>query len=104
MSTADLPEELLQAVLENLAYNPEFIERENPRFRWKYARSELFSLSVVSRQFRRLCLPFLFAYVEIKGKDLRNFSEQCATFASLSGLSLSMTLTHPVETTTNEPA
>ncbi|KAE9403132.1 hypothetical protein BT96DRAFT_1082580 [Gymnopus androsaceus JB14] len=47
MSTADLPEEHVQVVLENLTYNFESIELENPKFRWKYARNELLSLSVI---------------------------------------------------------
>lgn len=75
---SELPEELLQTLIEILAYNFDFIERHDPQFRWKCARTELVSLSVVNRRLRRLCLPFLFAYIEIQSKDLEDFSTQCA--------------------------
>lgn len=65
--TTMLPEELLYEIVLYLCFNPEFIERQLPSFRHKYARSEILSLSMASRQLRRICLPFLFAYVEIHG-------------------------------------
>lgn len=72
------PEELLQAVVEQLAYNPQFLERQLARFRWKYARSDLISLSMANHQLRRICMPFLFTYVYApKAEDLEKLKDQC---------------------------
>ncbi|KAJ3715901.1 hypothetical protein DFJ43DRAFT_1101661 [Lentinula guzmanii] len=73
------PEELLHAVVGYIAYNTCFIETQIPELRWKYARSQLLSLSLTARQFRRLSFPFLFAHIEIRRvEDIKNLVDQCA--------------------------
>ncbi|KIK69314.1 hypothetical protein GYMLUDRAFT_35391 [Collybiopsis luxurians FD-317 M1] len=72
-----LPEELLHLLAEYLAYNPDPVQREVPDIHFKHATAEIRAFSMVSRQLRRICLPFLFAYVRIKYfKGIRSFRDQ----------------------------
>ncbi|KAJ3968085.1 hypothetical protein EV361DRAFT_1035914 [Lentinula raphanica] len=88
-----LPEEILHAIVQSLAYNPNIIEREfldPPR---KYCAPALLPLSVTSHQFRRICLPFLFAYVKLKRDgDLRKLQshslDNVAFFACIKALDI----------------
>ncbi|KAE9409263.1 hypothetical protein BT96DRAFT_1012842 [Gymnopus androsaceus JB14] len=75
-----LPEELLQAVVEHLA-KPQFIERGLDRIRWKYARNGLISLSMANHQWRRICIPFLFAYVRVSmiRDEIKKLIADCTT-------------------------
>lgn len=73
-----LPEELLHVVVGWIASDTLFIERQLPDLYWKYAAAKLLPLSVVNRQLRRICLPFLFAHVEIKDeKDVERLNDWC---------------------------
>ncbi len=72
-----LPEELVHAIVESLAYNPTPTELYLPEPRYKHTSSELCSLSLVNRRFRRICLPFLFSFVQTKYfKGLQKFRDQ----------------------------
>ncbi|KAE9393803.1 hypothetical protein BT96DRAFT_923846 [Gymnopus androsaceus JB14] len=72
------PEELLHNVVEYVASDVVFIERQISMPSWKYARAALISLSMVNHQLRRICFSFLFAYIELKGVDnLERFVNQC---------------------------
>lgn len=69
------PEEILQAIVECIAYDTSF---QFPLCRWKFAKAELLPLSATNQQFRRLCLPFLFGYVSVKcNEDLKRFVDRC---------------------------
>ncbi|KAE9400473.1 hypothetical protein BT96DRAFT_919480 [Gymnopus androsaceus JB14] len=68
-------------VVQYLAHNPEFLERQLQffRFRDKCAANEIISLSMTSCQFRRISLPFLFAYIAIRREgDLEKLRDRCA--------------------------
>ncbi|KAE9391158.1 hypothetical protein BT96DRAFT_318214 [Gymnopus androsaceus JB14] len=98
MSESILPEEILHSVVESLAYNADFVERNLLRLRWKNATNELFSFSVACHQFRRISLPFLLSYIEIQRlEDLEMFKDQCILNASFAGSirSLSVLLPSP---------
>lgn len=79
MSFALFPEELLEAIVECVAFDKMFIERQLSIFRWKYASEKLTSLSLVNRQLWRLCFPFLFAHVHTYSKDLERLIDQCVS-------------------------
>ncbi|KAE9382427.1 hypothetical protein BT96DRAFT_1010654 [Gymnopus androsaceus JB14] len=83
-SSMILPEELFQAVEENLAHDTPLIERQLPQLRWKYAINELVPLSWANRQLRRICFPFIFAYVEVQTEYLESFKDQCIANRKLS--------------------
>ena len=75
----EFPEELLQALVECIALNVIFIERQKPMLRWKYQRTELLPLSRTNRQLRRICFPFLFAYIVVNNNaDAEKLKYQCA--------------------------
>lgn len=76
---AMLPEELLDVVLECLAYDKDdIVEREQPDFHFNHATNAIRALSLVDRQLRRISLPFLFSYVLVLGVDeLYRFRDQC---------------------------
>ncbi|KAE9385574.1 hypothetical protein BT96DRAFT_982012 [Gymnopus androsaceus JB14] len=96
MSESILPEEILHSVVESLAYNAEFVERNLFRFHWKNATNELFSFSVACHQFRRISLPFLFSYIEINGdKHLEMFKDQCILNASFAESIKSLSVSFP---------
>ncbi|KAJ3864335.1 hypothetical protein EV359DRAFT_81504 [Lentinula novae-zelandiae] len=74
----NLPEELLHIVAGYIAYSLTFIERELPEFHYKYATEEIRSLSLVCRRMRRICLPFLLAFVRIEfDSGITCFRDQC---------------------------
>ncbi|KAE9405773.1 hypothetical protein BT96DRAFT_317221 [Gymnopus androsaceus JB14] len=75
----EFPEELLQALAEHIAFNIPFIERQIPTLRWKFQKSELIPLSMVNRQLRQICLPFLFAYVKVFGNEHAGKLTACCT-------------------------
>ncbi|KAJ3825861.1 hypothetical protein F5880DRAFT_1549246 [Lentinula raphanica] len=82
-----LPIELYHCILEYIAYiiktleEPDFGHRN---FQLKCPSPELFALSAVNRQIRRVCLPFLFANIHIKhdedAKNLEKHLALCAKF------------------------
>jgi hypothetical protein len=76
-----LPEELFQTVVENLAtFDIQLIEQQFTQLRWKYATAQLVPLSLVNRQLlRRICFPFIFAYVQIHTGELKCFKYKCTT-------------------------
>ncbi|KAF5392077.1 hypothetical protein D9757_003314 [Collybiopsis confluens] len=80
-----LPEEVLLAIFEGLAYTsepPATIHRARSRFRT--VSPELLSLSFVNRQFRGLSLPFLFASLRIRRvRTAQRFLEFCSSNPSL---------------------
>ncbi|KIK69315.1 hypothetical protein GYMLUDRAFT_67968 [Collybiopsis luxurians FD-317 M1] len=74
-----LPEELLLLIVEHLAvHKPDFVEHELPEFHYRHTTEEIRSLSLVSHRMRRICMPFLFAYVLVdKLSGMRSFRDQC---------------------------
>ncbi|KAJ3968088.1 hypothetical protein EV361DRAFT_965086 [Lentinula raphanica] len=80
-----LPEEILDDIVHYLAYNPNLVERElliPPR---KYHAITLLPLSVANRQFRRICLQFLFAHIEVRRVgELERLQSQCLESRSFS--------------------
>ncbi|KAJ3798871.1 hypothetical protein GGU11DRAFT_779417 [Lentinula aff. detonsa] len=60
-----LPNELLHFIIEYLAYIPKLPDSPS-RSQFKCASPELLALSVANWRLRRICLPFLFANIEIK--------------------------------------
>ncbi|KAF5381126.1 hypothetical protein D9757_009440 [Collybiopsis confluens] len=85
--TITLPEEILQAVVEYLAYNRSFIERQKLEFCNKYSSGQLFSLSATSRQFRRVCMPFIFSFIQIQVRSgaLERLRAQCSSSPTFAG-------------------
>ncbi|KAF5381127.1 hypothetical protein D9757_009441 [Collybiopsis confluens] len=73
------PEEILHAIVAALVSRP-VISEDLLQFHWRYVRGKLLSLALASKQLRRICMPFLFAYIEVKGAhgDLEKLGEQCA--------------------------
>ncbi|KAJ7595998.1 hypothetical protein C8J56DRAFT_923769 [Mycena floridula] len=79
-----LPEELLVSVVEYLdafrvfiPKKPQALHRSMPTH-YTPASRELAAFSLVNQQFRRICVPFLFAYVECRGSEkLEKLNEQC---------------------------
>ncbi|KAJ3882657.1 hypothetical protein F5051DRAFT_449030 [Lentinula edodes] len=74
-----LPEELTQLVVEYIVSNPAIDVPQLLELHWKHSRNRLISLSLANHQFRRICMPFLFAYVEVRGAygDLEKLKAQC---------------------------
>ncbi|KAJ3853468.1 hypothetical protein EV368DRAFT_81560 [Lentinula lateritia] len=74
-----LPEELIQLVVEYIVSNPAIVVPQLLELHWKHSRTRLLSLSLTNHQFRRICMPFLFAYVEVRGAygDLEKLKAQC---------------------------
>ncbi|KAJ3764990.1 hypothetical protein FB446DRAFT_834756 [Lentinula raphanica] len=73
-----LPEEVLHAIVQHVAYNYNIIERELLNPSCKYRAAAILPLSVASRQFRRICLQFLFAHVEVgRVGSLKGLQRQC---------------------------
>ncbi|KAJ3864729.1 hypothetical protein EV359DRAFT_63772 [Lentinula novae-zelandiae] len=73
-----LPEELLEMIIEDLAYTPIYPFNSLSSARCKRVSSELITLSVVNRQLRRISLPFLFAIVTLKHlEDVEGFLQKC---------------------------
>ncbi|KAJ3967082.1 hypothetical protein EV361DRAFT_1036526 [Lentinula raphanica] len=83
-----LPNELLHFIIEYIAYNPilplspaSYTQRKS-RTLFKSASPDLLALSVVGRQPRRLCLPFLFANAEIQHQQhLEKLKEHLAVLS-----------------------
>ncbi|KAJ3782574.1 hypothetical protein GGU10DRAFT_436549 [Lentinula aff. detonsa] len=101
-----LPEEILHLVVEHLVYNPASAESQLFQLHWKHSRTRLLSLSLVSHQLRRICMPFLFAYVEVRGAygDLEKLRNQCleSKFFALS-ISLSKVILDSIRLRTQAP-
>ncbi|KAJ3845425.1 hypothetical protein F5878DRAFT_207207 [Lentinula raphanica] len=69
-----LPNELLHSIVEYIAYAPllpksPFQPNLYHTFPFKYASRELLALSVANWHLRRVCLPFLFAYIKIRDEE-----------------------------------
>ncbi|KAJ3717997.1 hypothetical protein C8R42DRAFT_724201 [Lentinula raphanica] len=80
-----LPEEILHAIVQYLAHNPNIIERELFNPPRKYCTAAILPFSVASRQFRRICLVFLFAYVEVRrAGELKQLWSHCLESATFS--------------------
>ncbi|KAE9399217.1 hypothetical protein BT96DRAFT_994182 [Gymnopus androsaceus JB14] len=87
----EFPEEILQAIVESIAMG-RIIPIKNCL---KYETTELLPLSMVNRQFRRICLPFLFSYAELKGHiDLENLTALCASNKAFAASIKSIDLNH----------
>ncbi|KAJ3923472.1 hypothetical protein F5877DRAFT_63274 [Lentinula edodes] len=73
-----LPEELLEMMIQDLAYAPAYPSNSLSSARCKRVSSELIALSVVNWQLRRISLPFLFAFVTLKHlEDVEGFLQTC---------------------------
>ncbi|KAJ4464274.1 hypothetical protein C8R41DRAFT_927029 [Lentinula lateritia] len=73
-----LPEELLEMMIQDLAYAPAYPFNSLSSARCKRVSSELIALSVVNWQLRRISLPFLFAFVTLKHlEDVEGFLQTC---------------------------
>ncbi|KAJ3809194.1 hypothetical protein EV368DRAFT_69916 [Lentinula lateritia] len=73
-----LPEELLELMIQDLAYAPAYPFNSLSSARCKRVSSELITLSVVNRQLRRISLPLLFAFVTLKHlEDVEEFLRMC---------------------------
>ncbi|KAE9403070.1 hypothetical protein BT96DRAFT_990527 [Gymnopus androsaceus JB14] len=106
MFTAVLPEELLQAALENLAYNPEFIERETRDFDGNMRAVNCSHCLWSVANFDDYVCHYYLHMSRYKAKicAISRKNTLIDKIGNTAGLSLSMNLTHPVEITTNEPA
>ncbi|KAE9393808.1 hypothetical protein BT96DRAFT_999088 [Gymnopus androsaceus JB14] len=72
---SEFPEELLEALVECVAFNGDFIQRQTPTL---HENIHLVSLSMTSRQLRRIAFPFLFAHIEIQtSDDVKRLLSQC---------------------------
>lgn len=72
-----LPEELLDIVVSYLAYRLEPQLSQPPELRPERVTSDILSLSLVNRQLRRICLPFLFLHIK-NFEDAKQLGEQCS--------------------------
>ncbi|KAJ3793434.1 hypothetical protein GGU11DRAFT_759949 [Lentinula aff. detonsa] len=62
-----LPNELLESIIDLLAYNPKFPDSDySCKTRFQQASPELHALSVVNWHLRQICLRFLFANIQIR--------------------------------------
>ncbi|KAJ4464278.1 hypothetical protein C8R41DRAFT_860181 [Lentinula lateritia] len=65
-------------MIQDLAYAPVYPFNGLSSARCKRVSSELITLSVLNRQFRRISLPFLFAFVTLKHlEDVEKFLQMC---------------------------
>ncbi|KAJ3709661.1 hypothetical protein C8R42DRAFT_714784 [Lentinula raphanica] len=81
-----LPHELHSSIIEYIAYNHILPISPDlpPQILLRHASSELLVLSVANRQLRQACLPFLFAYIEVRhDKDAKNLKNHLALFTKL---------------------
>ncbi|KAJ3817623.1 hypothetical protein EV361DRAFT_1037048 [Lentinula raphanica] len=70
-----LPNELLHSIVEYLAYVPP-LPGPHPEPLHRHVSPELVALSTVNRRIRQICLPFLFAYIQIRMfKDVENLRD-----------------------------
>ncbi|KAJ3827501.1 hypothetical protein F5880DRAFT_1537014 [Lentinula raphanica] len=91
-----LPEEVLHAIVLHVAYNYNIIERELLNPSRKYRAAAILPLSVASRQFRRICLQFLFAHVEVgRVGSLKGLQRQCLENRTFSACIRTLELVHP---------
>ncbi|KAJ3717995.1 hypothetical protein C8R42DRAFT_724199 [Lentinula raphanica] len=91
-----LPEEVLHAIVQHVAYNYNIIERELLNPSRKYRAAAILPLSVASRQFRRICLQFLFAHVEVgRVGSLKGLQRQCLENRTFSACIRTLELVHP---------
>ncbi|KAJ3832558.1 hypothetical protein F5878DRAFT_453510 [Lentinula raphanica] len=84
-----LPNELLHSIIEYIAYSPILSTispaspTHQPKSLYKCASPELLALSVVDWRLRRLCLPFLFANIELWGQEhVTRLKEHLALFSN----------------------
>ncbi|KAJ3711025.1 hypothetical protein C8R42DRAFT_728959 [Lentinula raphanica] len=81
-----LPNELLHSIANYIAYTPNISNQRGSRNKsfFKHASPELLALSVVNWRLRRICLPFLLAYIKLRHdkdvKKLENDLSLCAKF------------------------
>ncbi|KAF5368126.1 hypothetical protein D9757_011570 [Collybiopsis confluens] len=69
---APLPEELLHSIVESLAFQSVPPDSEFPEFELRHVSSELLSISLTTKQLRRICLPLLFGYTILRDPELIN--------------------------------
>ncbi|KAE9386892.1 hypothetical protein BT96DRAFT_502938 [Gymnopus androsaceus JB14] len=87
----EFPEEILQAIVESIAMS-RILPHKN---RQEYQTTELLPLSMVNCQLRRICLPFLFSYVEVKGHpDVEKLTALCAVNKDFAASIKSIDLSH----------
>lgn len=79
-----LPEEVLLSVATYLVDNTIPVPRQTrdtnytPPFHYVKASPELLTLSLATRQFRRICLPLVFSYIECCSKqEFEKFTDAC---------------------------
>ncbi|KAJ3713096.1 hypothetical protein C8R42DRAFT_299126 [Lentinula raphanica] len=74
-----LPEEILHSIVEYSVSYPPTTQPQLLELHWKHTRTTLVPLSLASSQLRRICMPFLFAYVEVRGAhgELEKLRDRC---------------------------
>ncbi|KAJ3757294.1 hypothetical protein EV360DRAFT_71258 [Lentinula raphanica] len=97
---SSLPNELLHYITEYISHTlgqPESCYLCS-NLVFKVATPELLALSVVNRRLRRICLPFLFAHIEIShnkaAKNLEDHLPLCAKYTNLTDQIISRILPH----------
>ncbi|KAJ3754998.1 hypothetical protein EV360DRAFT_86319 [Lentinula raphanica] len=63
---SSLPNELLHAITEYIAFTIDLSDSYSSYSLYKHASPELLALSVVNWRLRRICLPFLFANIKVR--------------------------------------
>ncbi|KIK65014.1 hypothetical protein GYMLUDRAFT_382007 [Collybiopsis luxurians FD-317 M1] len=87
MCLPDLPDELLLAIIERIAFIPEspklsyqdFMQNVYSASPFRRTSPELRGLSVINTRMRRICLPFLFAHICVRGvEDIERLRDHCS--------------------------
>ncbi|KIK64945.1 hypothetical protein GYMLUDRAFT_240292 [Collybiopsis luxurians FD-317 M1] len=79
MSLLKLPNELLDFVCQNLCNEHPLPEFLSAQLKIRCTSSGINTLSLVNRQLRKTCLPFLFAHLRIRGiDDAQKFKKFCS--------------------------
>ncbi|KAF5392106.1 hypothetical protein D9757_003328 [Collybiopsis confluens] len=86
-----LPDELLLSVVKYFAPTP---NEQSLYFYFRPVSPDIINLSVVSRRWRRICLPMLFASIQFKGQESEKFRDFCMSNPVISGLVKSI---HPLQ-------
>ncbi|KAJ7593805.1 hypothetical protein C8J56DRAFT_421962 [Mycena floridula] len=84
-STLAFPEELLHNIVLFLD-DVEDHEREYPKSLYRYVSRDIYMLSLVSHQFRRICFPLLFSYIKCTSlQELNRLENECLATVSFAG-------------------
>ncbi|KAJ3723351.1 hypothetical protein C8R42DRAFT_720473 [Lentinula raphanica] len=77
-----LPNDLLRFIVEYIAYDPILPNPPSHSLTFMYTSPELLALSVANWSLRRVCLPFLFAYIRMGySKNVRKLKEHVVLFS-----------------------